>query len=144
MHMLHINHINHVLSTNLQFGVSVMREQDGGERKRHVFVLVWRRNTNVFDMQVPDAMFSVWKKRRCPWLESRGFSGVLQGELSRKDEETIGSTGTISKRFSGNQGNVYHYAKRRERMNSIGSHRLLTWDYYKPNQVKQKTHPPSS
>ena len=35
-------------------------------------------------------------------------------------------TGTISERFSGNQGNVYHSAKRRERMNSIGSHRLLT------------------
>ena len=35
-------------------------------------------------------------------------------------------TGTISERFSGNQGNVYHSAKRRERMNSIGSHILLT------------------
>ena len=35
-------------------------------------------------------------------------------------------TGTRSERFSGNQGNVYHSAKRRERMNSIGSHRLLT------------------
>ena len=35
-------------------------------------------------------------------------------------------TGTISEGFSGNQGNVYHSAKRRERMNSIGSHRLLT------------------
>ena len=35
-------------------------------------------------------------------------------------------TGTISERFSGNQGNVYHSAKRRERINSIGSHRLLT------------------